>query len=337
MDKTLKIVIPMAGFGKRLRPHTWSRPKQLLSMAGKTVIEHVLDTFSTLPSDLKIEFVFIVGYLGDKIREFMETEYPDLTVHYVVQEEMRGQSHAIYLARDYIDGPMIMVFADTLIETDLSFLEQEESDIVAWVKPVPDPRRFGVAEIDKNQRVTRLIEKPEAMDNNLALVGFYYFKNGQDLIQAIEKQINQKVQLKGEFFLADAINIMLEGDSCSMRTQKVNIWLDAGTFEAVLGTNRYLLEHGHDNSEKAGQRIGVKIIPPVYIHPEAEVESSVIGPHATIEAGCRILGSNIQNTIVEKNSKIEDAILDGSMIGQNSRLKGGSYSITVGDNTDLEL
>ena len=337
MDKTLKIVIPMAGFGKRLRPHTWSRPKQLISMAGKTVIEHVLDTFSTLPSDLKTEFVFIVGYLGDKIREFMEIEHPDLTVHYVVQEEMRGQSHAIYLARDYIDGPMIMVFADTLIETDLSFLEQEESDIVAWVKPVPDPRRFGVAEVGKNQRVTRLIEKPQAMDNNLALVGFYYFKNGQDLIQAIEEQINQKVQLKGEFFLADAINIMLDGDSCSMRTQKVNIWLDAGTFEAVLGTNRYLLDHGHDNSEKAGQRIGVKIIPPVYIHPEAEVESSVLGPHATIEAGCRILGSNIQNTIVEKNSQIEDAILDGSMIGQNSRLKGGSYSITIGDNTDLEL
>ena len=337
MDKTLKIVIPMAGFGKRLRPHTWSRPKQLISVAGKTVIEHVLDTFSTLPSDLKTEFVFIVGYLGDKIREFMETEHPDLTVHYVVQEEMRGQSHAIYLARDYINGPMLMVFADTLIETDLSFLEQEESDIVAWVNPVPDPRRFGVAEVGKDQRVTRLIEKPQAMDNNLALVGFYYFKSGQDLIQAIEEQINQKVQLKGEFFLADAINILLEGDSCAMRIQKVNIWLDAGTFEAVLGTNRYLLDHGHDNSEKAGQRIGVKIIPPVYIHPEAEVESSVIGPHATIEAGCRILGSNIQNTIVEKNSQIEDAILAGSMIGQNSRLKGGSYSITVGDNTDLEL
>jgi glucose-1-phosphate thymidylyltransferase len=250
---------------------------------------------------------------------------------------MRGQSHAIYLARDFINGPMLMVFADTLIETDLSFLEQEESDIVAWVKPVPDPRRFGVAELGKNQQVTRLIEKPQAMDNNLALVGFYYFKNGQDLIQAIEDQMNQKVQLKGEFFLADAINIMLDGDTCYMRTQKVNIWLDAGTFEAVLGTNRYLLDHGHDNSEKAGQRIGVKIIPPVFIHPEAEVESSVIGPHATIEAGCRILGSNIQNTIVEKNSQVEDAILDGSMIGQNSRLKGGSYSITIGDNTDLEL
>ena len=337
MSEILKVVIPMAGYGKRLRPHTWSRPKQLINLAGKTVIEHVLDTFSTLPDGLKVEFVFIVGYLGDTIRAFMDEQYPELTVHYVVQEEMRGQSHAIYLAREYVNGPMIMVFADTLIETDLSFLDQEKSDIVAWVKPVPDPRRFGVAEVGKGQRVTRLIEKPKAMDNNLALVGFYYFKNGQDLIQAIEKQMDKKVQLKGEFFLADAINILLEEKSCHMRTQKVNVWLDAGTYEAVLSTNRYLLDHGHDNSEKAAQRMGVNVIPPVYIHPEAEVESSVIGPHATIEAGCRILGSVIQNSIVEKNTLIEGVTLNGSMIGQFARVKGGSYSINIGDNTDLGL
>jgi glucose-1-phosphate thymidylyltransferase len=337
MTEILKVVIPMAGYGKRLRPHTWSRPKQLITLAGKTVIEHVLDTFSTLPEGLRVEFVFIVGYLGDTIRAFMDECYPDLIVHYVIQEEMHGQSHAIYLARNYINGPMIMVFADTLIETDLSFLDGEKSDIVAWVKPVPDPRRFGVAEVGKGQRVTRLIEKPKAMDNNLALVGFYYFKNGQDLIRAIEKQMDQKVQLKGEFFLADAINILLEEKSYHMRTQKVNIWLDAGTYEAVLSTNRYLLDHGHDNSEKAAQRMGVNVIPPVYVHPEAEVESSVIGPHATIEAGCRILGSVIQNSIVEKNTVIEDVTLDGSMIGQSARVKGGSYSINVGDYTNLEL
>ncbi|MCK4801851.1 MAG: 2-C-methyl-D-erythritol 4-phosphate cytidylyltransferase [Anaerolineales bacterium] len=337
MKKILKVVIPMAGYGKRLRPHTWSRPKQLISLAGKTVIEHVLDTFATLPADLKVEYVFVVGYLGDKIQTFMEEEHPELTVHFVVQEEMRGQSHAIYLAKEYIDGPMVMVFADTLIETDLSFLDQEKSDIVAWVKPVPDPRRFGVAEVGKKQRVTRLIEKPKAMDNNLALVGFYYFKKGQDLIQAIEMQMDQKVQLKGEFFLADAINIMLESGSCHMRTQKVNVWLDAGTFEAVLSTNRYLLDHGHDNSEKAGQRMGVNIIPPVYIHPEAEVESSVIGPHATIEAGCRILGSVIQNSIIEKKTQVEDVILEASLIGQFTVIKGESHSINIGDHTEIEI
>jgi glucose-1-phosphate thymidylyltransferase len=337
MAQKLKVVIPMAGFGKRLRPHTWSRPKQLLGLAGKAVIEHVLDTFDTLPGKVQVEYVFIVGYLGDKIKTFMVEEHPDVKVDFVVQEEMQGQSHAIYLAKDYVDGPMVMVFADTLIETDLSFLDQEESDIVAWVKPVPDPRRFGVAELGKNQLVTRLIEKPKAMDNNLALVGFYYFKDGRDLIKAIEQQIEQQVQLKGEFFLADAINIMLEDNGCKMRTQKVNVWLDAGTFESMLSTNRYLLDHGHDNSEKAAQRMGVKIIPPVFIHPEAEVESSVIGPHATIEAGCKILGSVIQNSIIEKGSQVVDANLSGSMIGQNTSLKGGSQSLNIGDNTEIEI
>lgn len=335
--KKLKVVIPMAGYGKRLRPHTWSRPKQLLTLAGKTVIEHVLDTFSSLSKDIQIEYVFIVGYLGDKIKAYMAEEHPDLTVHFVVQDEMRGQSHAIYLARDYINGPMIMVFADTLIETDLGFLDEEELDIVAWVKPVPDPRRFGVAEVGKDNLVTRLIEKPKAMDNNLALVGFYYFKKGQDLIQAIEKQIEQQVQLKGEFFLADAINIMLEGGKSRMRTEKVHVWLDAGTFDAMLSTNRYLLEHGQDNSDKAAQRIGVHVIPPVFIHPEAEVESSVIGPHSTVDAGCKIKGSIIQNSIVEKESIVEDVLLNGSLIGQNTSVKGGSTSINVGDNTEIEI
>ncbi len=320
--KKIKVVIPMAGYGTRLRPHTWSRPKQLLGLAGKAVIEHVLDTFNSLSEEIEIEYVFIVGYLGDKIQEFMAQEHPETTVHFVVQDEMKGQSHAIYLAKDHINGPMIMVFADTLIETDLGFLEEEKSDIVAWVKPVRDPRRFGVAEVGKDELVTRLIEKPKAMDNNLALVGFYYFKKGQDLITAIEKQMEQRVQLKGEFFLADAINIMLESGKNKMRTEKVHVWLDAGTFDAMLSTNRYLLEHGHDNTEKAAQRIGVHIIPPVYIHPEAEVESSVLGPNTTVEAGCKILGCVIRNSIIEKGSQVEDVLLNGSLIGQNTTVKG---------------
>lgn len=337
MAKKLKIVIPMAGYGKRLRPHTWSRPKQLLSVGGKAVIEHVLDTFKSLPEGLEVEYVFIVGYLGDKIKAFMAEEHPDQTVHFVIQEEMRGQSHAIYLAKELIDGPMIMVFADTLIETDLSFLDDEEVDVVAWVKPVPDPRRFGVAEVGPDQQVTRLIEKPKAMDNNLALVGFYYFKDGCDLIAAIEDQLDQKVQLKGEFFLADAINIMLDSGSCRMRTEKVKTWLDAGTFDAMLATNRYLLEHGHDNSDKAAQRMGVCIIPPVFVHPEAEVEASVIGPYVTVEAGCKVLHSRIVNSIIEKGTLVERVVLEDSLIGQEAALRGRSKSINIGDTTEVDL
>jgi glucose-1-phosphate thymidylyltransferase len=337
MPETLKVVIPMAGYGTRLRPQTWSRPKQLISMAGKTVIEHVLDMFSTLPEGVEAEYVFVVGYLGDKIQAFMDEEYPELTIHYVEQKEMRGQSHAIYLAEQYIQGPMLMVFADTLIETDLSFLSEEASDIVAWVKPVPDPRRFGVAELGEDGYVTRLIEKPKAMDNNLAVVGFYYFREGRQLIEAIEEQMDRDIQLKSEYFLADAINIMLDEQDSRMRTEKINIWLDAGTPEAVLETNRYLLEHGYDNSEQAARRMGVQVIPPVYVHPEAVVEASVLGPHTAIEACCEVRGSVIQNSILEKEAVVEHSILNSSLVGQHARVGGDARSVNVGDHSELKL
>ena len=206
----LKVVIPMAGYGTRLRPHTWSRPKQLISLAGKGVLSHILDMFNTLPDPTNVEYIFIVGYLGDKIEAYMQKNHPDLKAKYVIQTEMRGQSHAIHLAKEYLNGPMLMVFADTLIETDLSFIKETDSDVIAWVKPVPDPRRFGVTEIGEGGYVKRLIEKPKEMYNNLAVVGFYYFAESANLITAIEEQFERGLKLKGEYFLADAVNIMLE-------------------------------------------------------------------------------------------------------------------------------
>ena len=199
MSNAIKIVIPMAGYGTRLRPHTWSRPKQLISLAGTSVLSHILDMFKTLPDPSDVEFIFIVGYLGHKIEAYMQEMHPHYKVNYVVQEEMRGQSHAIHLAKEFLNGPMLMVFADTLIETNLSFLSDTDSDIIAWVKPVPDPRRFGVTEIGKNGFVKRLIEKPKEMYNNLAVVGFYYFKESANLIAAIEEQMTGGQTLKGSF------------------------------------------------------------------------------------------------------------------------------------------
>ena len=336
MSKTLKIVIPMAGFGTRLRPHTWSRPKQLMSLAGKTVLEHVLDQFNSLPAGLEIEYVFIVGYLGEKIEAFMNKHYPHLKVRYVVQSEMRGQSHAIYLAKEYLSGPMLMVFADTLIETDLSSLMQDEIDAIAWVKPVPDPRRFGVTEIGTDGLVTRLIEKPKEMHNNLAVVGFYYFKHSEDLITAIETQMEQGTQLKGEFFLADAVNIMLQRET-KMRTQRVDIWLDAGTPEAVLETNHYLLDHGKSNGEDADTQNGITIIPPVFIHPKATVTASVIGPYTSIGRDCRVHNAIVAESILEDGSQVSNVILENSLIGQTAVVTGCPNSLNVGDNSAINF
>jgi glucose-1-phosphate thymidylyltransferase len=335
-DSTLKVIIPMAGLGTRLRPHTWSKPKQLVDVAGKAMIDHVLDSLNTLPDPDNIELICIVGYLGEQIEDYFKGHYPNRKMHFIVQEDPRGQSHAIQLARQYLNGPLLVVFADTLIETNLSFLSNENADAVAWVKPVPDPRRFGVAVVDQDNQVLRLIEKPQDDSNNLAVVGFYYFVNSKDLLSAIDEQIECQVQLKGEYYLADAINIMLKR-GVHMRIEKVNVWLDAGTPEALLDTNRYLLDHGHDNSDLACQRPGVVVIPPVFIHSTAQVSQSIIGPYASVGVGCEVEQSIIRDSILQDGAMATGIILENSLVGRRAHLSRRPGVVNAGDNTEVTL
>lgn len=329
----MKIVIPMAGFGTRMRPHTWSKPKPLVSVAGKPIVGHVLDMFSTLP-DID-EVVFIVGYLGEQIEEYVSEVYPELSARYVIQEEMLGQSHAIWLAREGLEGPMCMVFVDTLIEVDLLLLPSEKAGAVTWVKEVEDPRRFGVTEVGEDGWVRRLVEKPDDMSNNLALAGFYYFEKAEDLISAIERQMEQGDQLGGEFYLADAINIMLE-DGLKMRVETVQVWKDCGKPDALLETNRYLLDNGRDNTSEAQLREGTLIIPPVFIHPGAEISQSVIGPHVSVGSGCVIHRSVIQDSIIENETTIENALLSESLVGRDVRITGRIKMLNIGDTSRVE-
>jgi glucose-1-phosphate thymidylyltransferase len=332
--ETLKVVIPMAGLGTRLRPHTWSKPKQLVSVAGKAVLGHVLDMLATVPDPQNIELVNIVGYLGEQIEAYMEEHYPQIPAHYIVQENPKGQSHALYLAREFLHGPMLMIFADTLVETNLAFLDKESAGAVAWVKEVSDPRRFGVVEVGSDGWVHCLIEKPAEMTNNLAVVGFYYFAHSEDLIAAIEEQMRRDVQIKGEFFLADAVNIMLE-QGLKMRTQRVEVWLDAGTPEALLETNNYLLRHGQENNYSAQHKNNSVIITPVFIHQTAQVHESVIGPYVSIGAGCVVKNSIIRNSILEDSSEVSGAILENSLIGRKAVILRRPGEINVGDSTEL--
>ena len=333
MSKPLKIVIPMAGFGSRLRPLTWSKPKPLVSLASGTVLDQVLNMFRSVPDFDQSEFVFILGpTMGEQIKAHVARHYPDWHVDYAVQPEMKGQSDAFWQAREYLHGPMLMAFSDTLINNDFSFLADETAGGVAFVKPVPDPRRFGVAEVDKNNQVTRLVEKPQDIKNNLAVVGCYYFEEAEDLISAIEEQIKRNISLKNEYFLVDAINIMLERD-LTMRTEMVDVWLDAGTSDALLETNRYLLEHGQDNSGAALNLEDTVIIPPVNIHPTARVNTSVIGPHVSLGEGAVVNDSTIRDSIIGPGTHVTSSMLENSLIGHNVNITGQSGRFNLGDNS----
>lgn len=335
MTGKIKIAIPMAGFGSRMRPQTWSKAKPLIALAGKTVLDYVLGQFTALEQTHDLEYIFIVGPNQlEQVKTYAAQHHGEKTIHYVVQEEMRGQSDALHLAKEYLTGPMLMSFSDTLIETGFEILEQKDLDGIVWVKKVEDPRRFGVAELGQDGLVKRMVEKPSAVANNLALVGFYYFKECADLMRAIETQKAEGVQLKGEYFLADAVNIMLR-NGAKMVTNEIDVWLDAGLPSALLETNRHYLSHGHDSVDAPRKHPAACIIPPVFIHPDAVVEKSVIGPFVSIGKGCHITGSVIEDSVIDSDTTIENAHFQGSILGQKVQVKGKAVAANLGDNTSI--
>ncbi len=330
----MKLVIPLAGFGTRMRPHTYSKPKPLINVAGKPVLAHILDGLSSLEID---EAIFIVGYLGDQIEEFVEKNYHFPATHYVEQKELKGQAHALWLAREYLKGPILIVFVDTIFESDLSVLESPDVDGIAFVKEVEDPRRFGVAIVGEDGYVKRLVEKPSSMEHRLAVIGVYYIKQGEALISAIEELMEKNIQTKGEFYLADALQIMIDRGA-RFKPHIVDVWEDCGKPDAVLKTNRYLLEAHYDNSAEANTRSkNSVVIPPSYVSPKATVEASVIGPYATISDGACVKSSIVKDSIVDCNACVENISLVQSLIGSGATVKGKFTKLNVGDSSQVEF
>jgi glucose-1-phosphate thymidylyltransferase len=330
----MKVIIPLAGFGKRMRPHTWSKPKPLVNVAGKPVLGHILDKLADLDVDVD-ELIFIVGWLGEQIEEYYKASGYPYPARYVEQRELLGQAHALWLARQHLAGPVLIIFVDTIFEANLSGLETSGLDGILYVREVQDPRRFGVAVIGDDGLVTRLVEKPATFDNRLAVVGVYYVHDSAWLLRAIEALIDRGLQTKGEFYLADAVNLMIEQDA-RFGMREVSVWEDCGTPQDVLQTNRYLLEHGRNNG-LAGWAVHSVVIPPVYIAPSARVEHSIVGPYVTIAENSVVLRSIIRDSIIDEGAYIDDTMLDRSLIGKDAVVRGRYRVLNVGDSSQVDF
>jgi glucose-1-phosphate thymidylyltransferase len=324
----VNVIIPVAGLGTRLRPHTWSRPKPLVSVAGKPMLGHVLDRLSKLTLD---RVVFVTGYLGEQIEQFVRANY-NFDVAFVPQADPRGQSDAIVRARGQIAGPTLILFPDMLFEADIEALEQASFDGAIFVKQVDDPRRFGVVVLDDDGKVQRFVEKPSEPISDLAIMGIYYVKEVRRLFEAIDQQMHSNIQTKGEFFLADALQLMID-KGFDFRALPATEWEDCGTTAALLSTNRYMLSRNLETPDIPGS----VIVPPVFIHPTATVSNSLIGPYASLGANVRVENAIVRDSIIDNGAHIDSAMLTTSIVGRDAFVRGEPLRVNVGDSADIDL
>lgn len=328
----MKIIIPTAGRGTRLLPHTLTKPKQLINVAGKAVLGHIIDGFAKLPVE---EYIFVVGYLPEQIESYIKGHH-NITARFVEQNDPSGQADAILRCREFVDGPILIVFSDTLTNVDFSELSNSPDEAVIYVKEVEDPRRFGIAVLDEQGFVTRFVEKPASMDDKLAVIGVYYIRDSQLLMECCQELIKRNIQTKGEYYLADAFNLMIAEHGVKFRTQTVEVWEDCGKPESLLQTNRYLLDHDHGNGY-IKQPDKFHVIPPVSIAPSAVIEDSIIGPHATIAEDCHIVGSIIRDSIIDEGAEIIDTMLERSLIGKDAAVRGRCLVLNVGSSSQVDF
>lgn len=322
----MKLIIPLAGFGSRMRPHTWTTPKPLINVAGKPFLGHLLDKFASLDID---ELVIIYGWLGDQIQDYLREAYPQYAMHFVEQAELKGQSHALWLAREHFHGDGIITYVDTFFDGPVDVLQDPPGDGLAFTKKVDDPRRFGVVELNDAGHITRFIEKPSSMENKNVVIGLYWLRELADLTAAIQEQMERAVILGGEFYLADALQIMIERGA-QMGVHEVEVWQDTGKPETTLHTNRYLLDHGHDNHQMLDYPHAV-IVPPVHIDPSATIENAVVGPYVNVVGGATIRNAVVSNSLIAADAVVEDVVLEGSLIGDKAHVVGTPTRLNIGN------
>lgn len=328
----MKAIIPVAGVGTKLRPHSYTQPKALIPLAGKTILGIIVDQLKEAGIE---EFIFVVGHLGEKIENFIKGHYPELIAHYVQQIDRQGVGQAILLTRELVgDDEIFIVLGDTICEYDIQSVIQENKTMIG-LRKVEDPRDFGVAEVNENGCIERVVEKPQIPKSNLALVGIYKIKESAALFHCLENNISQGLRSHGEYSLTDALDCMI-GQGVVMKSFKVENWFDCGRKETLLESNALLLKK-FSPVVNAAQFQNTVIIPPVSIGPDCQISNAVIGPNVAIGENTVINSSVVKESIIGSFSTIQDIVISDSVVGSDTLLKGESRSLNVGDNTSIDL
>jgi glucose-1-phosphate thymidylyltransferase len=321
----MKVIIPVAGIGTRLRPHTHTAPKPLLHVAGKPILGHILDELEGLNPE---QVIFVVGHMGDQIIDYVKAQY-DYNTLFIEQTEMLGLGYAVYLALEQSgDAEVLILLGDTIIDADLPELVKAGPNVIG-LKSVADPQRFGIAEVEGG-RITRVVEKPADPASDLAIVGVYFFTDVVALREELQKLIQDNVTTKGEYQITDALQAMIDR-GLSLVPANIRRWHDCGLKETLLATNQVLL----DRTPSAVGTENVVIIPPVYVAPDARIDQAIVGPYVSIGAGAEVRDCIVRNSIISAGAHVSHILLDGSLIGTATEIRGHFKRFNVGDDSQV--
>jgi glucose-1-phosphate thymidylyltransferase len=326
----VKVIIPVAGKGTRLRPHTHLTPKPMIKIAGKPVIDYVMDDLKKLGG--VEEVIYITGHLKEDFEAYARAKYPWKSV-FVEQKEQRGTADAIGLARPYVNQPVMVIFVDTIFDADLSVINRTEADGIIWTKEVEDYKRFGVVVTDKQGNMTKIVEKPNEPISKRANIGLQYIKNWKLLFEGIDYVMKQPAN-KGEFYLTDAFQYMVD-KGAKLKVENVEGWYDAGKLDTLLETNRIMLEQRKMARRPTNLPSDAKIVDPVYIEDGVTIRRSTVGPNISLGAGTLIEDSTVRDAIIGKKSRIVRSHLHDSLIGDEVVIEGFKGDATIGDHSEL--
>lgn len=336
----MKVIVPMAGRGSRLRPHTLTVPKPLVPVGGKPIVHRLVEDIAEICAEKLEEIAFVIGDFGKEVEDELIQVAEKLgakgSIHY--QREPLGTAHAVLCAKEKLDGPVVVAFADTLFKAD--FRIDPNDDGILWVKQIEDPSAFGVIKLNEAGEIIDYVEKPKEFVSDLAMIGIYYFKDGARLRKELEYLIDHNVIKSGEYQLPDALRRLTES-GYKFKPGEVNEWLDCGNKEVTVFTNQRVLDFDYEKNKSfiandLKQKDAV-IIPPVFIGKNVIIERSIVGPHVSLGNGTKVVNSTLKNCNIQEQNTIQNAILENAMIGSNTKVTGRTTDISLGDYSEITL